>query len=254
MLDSMAGFADATPAKAHLCQSRSALAATASSAQPRSDTSSDRLDASAFTEILEELDTGVIVCDEAGRLALANNVARRELQRGRPLAVDATGLLCLAEGAQTALRQWQSALRAAALSRHRQMLALSDGSHRLMISVMPLAQRERWALVMLGRRQPAPDLAVEMLGNLYALTSAEQQVLAGLLAGQRVEALASERGVAVATLRSQVGSVREKLGAGRLEDLVRLAAGLPPMSSVLRSPPLRTVALPSHTHRQANAA
>jgi DNA-binding CsgD family transcriptional regulator len=118
---------------------------------------------------------------------------------------------------------------------------------------MPLGRQGRWALVMLGRRQPAPDLAVEMLGSLYSLTSAEQRVLVGLLAGQRVEALACERGVTVATLRSQVGSLREKLGAGRLEDLVRLAAGLPPMSSVLRSPPLWAAAL-SPEASQARAA
>ncbi|MFG6460026.1 hypothetical protein ACG04Q_00500 [Roseateles sp. DXS20W] len=202
------------------------------------------LDTSEFAEILEELDTGVIVCSETGRLALANNVARRELLSGRPLAVDNTGLIYLAADAQPALRQWQAALHAATLSRQRQMLALSDGTQRLMVSVMPLGQQPRWALVMLGRRQPAPTLALEMLGSLYALTGAEQQVLVGLLAGQRVEAIACERGVAVATLRSQVGSIREKLGAGRLEDLVRLAAGLPPMSSVLRSPPIWAAGVP----------
>lgn len=223
------------------CRGYPALALVARS---RADAAPERLDAPEFAEILEELDTGVIVCDESGRLALANNAARGELLVGRPLAVDAAGVICLADEAQGALRQWQSALRAAAVSRHRQMLALSDGTQRLMVSVMPLGQQPRWALVMLGRRQPAPTLALEMLGSLYALTGAEQQVLVGLLAGQRVEAIACERGVAVATLRSQVGSIREKLGAGRLEDLVRLAAGLPPMSSVLRSPPLWAAGVP----------
>ncbi|MDR7269385.1 DNA-binding CsgD family transcriptional regulator [Pelomonas saccharophila] len=236
MLDSIARTEGLTASTVGFRQPRPAL--TSAPARAHQDTAPVRLDASEFTEILEELDTGVIVCSETGRLAQANNVARRELLRGQPLAVDDTGLLYLAEGAQGALRQWQAALRAATLSHHRQMLALSDGPQRLMVSVMPLGRQGRWALVMLGRRQPAPDLAVEMLGSLYALTSAEQQVLVGLLAGQRVEAIACERGVTVATLRSQVGSLREKLGAARLEDLVRLAAGLPPMSSVLRSPPL----------------
>ncbi|RZL37442.1 MAG: hypothetical protein EOP35_08670 [Rubrivivax sp.] len=239
---SLAGFRPAEDTKSSSrCEAGLGIAGAGSVAAPE------------LAEILEELDTGVIVCTETGRLVLANNVARRELLRGRPLAVDGTGLLCLAEDAQGALRQWQSALRAAAVSRHRQMLALSDGAQRLMISVMPLGQHERWALVMLGRRQPAPNLAVAMLGNLYALTCAEQQVLAGLLAGKRVEALAAERGVAVTTLRSQVGSLREKLGADRLEDLVRLAAGLPPMSSVLRSPPL-LFSTPHHNGDRACAA
>lgn len=241
MLDSIARTDGLTAATAGFRQPHPAL--TSATTRAQHDMAPPRLDASEFTEILEELDTGVIVCSETGRLALANNVARRELRMGQPLAVDDTGLLYLAEEAQGALRQWQAALRAATLSRHRQMLALSDGPQRLMVSVMPLGRQGRWALVMLGRRQPAPDLAVEMLGSLYALTSAEQRVLVGLLAGQRVEAIACERGVTVATLRSQVGSLREKLGAGRLEDLVRLAAGLPPMSSVLRSPPLWAAAL-----------
>lgn len=197
-----------------------------------------RLDNGEFTEILEELDTGVIVCNEEGRLKTANSAARHELQRGRLLGVDASGLLYLAEGAQAALRKWQAALRAATVTRHRQMLALCDGPQRLMISVMPLGQKPGWALVMLGRRQLAPELAVEMLASIYELTCAEQRVLVGLLAGERVETIASQRGVMVSTLRTQVYSLREKLGASRLEDLVRLAAGLPPMRSVLRSPPL----------------
>jgi DNA-binding NarL/FixJ family response regulator len=118
-------------------------------------------------------------------------------------------------------------------------MALRDEEHTLMVSVMPLGQHPAWALVMLGRRQPAPDLAVEMLGKLYELTQAEQNVLIRLLAGERVEAIARTRGVKLSTLRTQVSSVRDKLGARRLEDLVRLAAELPPMSSVLRSPALR---------------
>lgn len=238
MFDSPTRTDGAAPAATGLRPARPLLSAATPMARPAG------LDTSEFAEILEELDTGVIVCSETGRLALANNVARRELLGGRPLAVDNTGLIYLAAEAQPALRQWQAALRAAALSRQRQMLALSDGAQRLMVSVMPLGHQARWALVMLGRRQPAPTLAVEMLGSLYALTGAEQRVLVGLLAGQRVEAIACERGVAVATLRSQVGSIREKLGAGRLEDLVRLAAGLPPMSSVLRSPPLWAAGAP----------
>jgi DNA-binding CsgD family transcriptional regulator len=202
------------------------------------DTATGRLAATDITELLEELDTAVIVCCAEGRVELANSAARRELLLGRPLALDAKGLLCLTEGAQPALFQWRAALRAAAHAQRRQLLALRDGPHSLMVSVMPLGQQAPWALVMLGRRQPAPDLAVQMLGKLYALTSAEQQVLVSLLAGQRVEAIAHERGVKLSTLRTQVSALREKLGASRLEDLVRLAAELPPMGSALRSPAL----------------
>jgi DNA-binding CsgD family transcriptional regulator len=208
------------------------------SAWQRDDATVGRLAAADMAELLEELDTAVIVCCTEGHVEFANSAARRELLLGKPLAIDAKGLLCLTEGAQAALFQLRSALRAAVHAQRRQLLALRDGAHSLMASVMPLGQQAPWALVMLGRRQPAPNLAVQMLSKLYALTNAEQQVLVGLLAGQRVEAIAQERGVKLSTLRTQVSALREKLGASRLEDLVRLAAELPPMGSALRSPAL----------------
>jgi DNA-binding CsgD family transcriptional regulator len=236
MLDSITPREARTPPTAHYRPGRSAP--PPGTALSWYDMDPARLEGAEFTEILEELDTGVIVCNEEGWLKIANNVARSELRRRQLLAVDGSGLLYLTEGAQAMLRKWQAALLAATVARHRQMLALCDGTQRLMVSVMPLGQKAGWALVMLGRRQLAPDLAVEMLGSIYELTSAEQRVLVGLLAGERVETIAGQRGVMLSTLRTQVYSLREKLGASRLEDLVRLAAGLPPMSSVLRSPPL----------------
>jgi DNA-binding CsgD family transcriptional regulator len=204
----------------------------------REDGTPGGLDASHIAELLEELDTAVIVCCEEGRVALANNVARRELLCGKPLFVNTGGLLCLTAGARSALLPWRSALRGAVQARRRQLLALRDGPHCLMVSVMPLCQQTDWALVMLGRRQPAPELAVQMLSNLYELTQAEQHVLVRLLDGQRVDSIAKARGVKLSTLRTQVSTLREKLGASRLEDLVRMAAELPPMGSALRSPAL----------------
>jgi DNA-binding CsgD family transcriptional regulator len=207
----------------------------------RGEIPSRRLDAMAIVELLEELDTGIIVCTEEGYVELANNVARCELREGRPLAIDPTGALCLTEGAKASLLHWRAALRAAVQSRRRQLLALRDEQRTLMVSVMPLGQDPSRVLVMLGRRQPAPDLAVEMLGKLCELTGAEQYVLGKLLAGQRVEEIARTRSVKLSTLRTQVSSLRDKLGARRLEDLVRMAAELPPMTTILRSPALRTI-------------
>jgi len=236
MLDSISLREVAAPAAIHCRPGQAALNARVGGSW--CDVEPCGVDDVGLTEILEELDTGVMVCDEEGRIKIANNAARHELRRGRLLTVQASGLLQLSEGAQAAQAKWRSALHAATATRHRQMLALSDGRQRLMVSVMPLGQRVGLALVMLGRRQLAPELAVEMLGGIYELTSAEQRVLVGLLAGERVETIAGQRGVMLSTLRTQVHSLREKLGASRLEDVVRLAACLPPMSSVLRSAPL----------------
>jgi DNA-binding CsgD family transcriptional regulator len=208
------------------------------------------LGAGLMLELLEELDTPVVVCSETGRVELANSAARRELLSASPLGVDELGTLRLTAGAHACEWPWRQALRHAVSQGKRQLLALRDDANVLMVSVMPLvsganqngAGRDTgFALVMLARRQPAPALAVQMLSRLVALTSAEQGVLAGLLAGERVEAIAVRRGVKLSTLRTQVSAVREKLGAQRLEDLVRIASELPPMAGALRSPPLHSV-------------
>jgi DNA-binding NarL/FixJ family response regulator len=195
-----------------------------------------------MVELLEELDTPVIVCDDVGRVQLANSAARRELLAASPLGFDEAGQLRLSPGAQACELPWRQALRKAVQMGRRQLLALRDGSQTLMVSVMPLSDgvttEPTFALVMLARRQPAPAFAVQMLGKLYALTTAEQDILVGLMSGERVEAIALRRGVKLCTLRTQVCAVRQKLGAQRLEDLVRLASELPPVSGALRSPPL----------------
>lgn len=202
----------------------------------RVDPSTARPDLPMLTALLEELDSGVLVCRDDGRLALANDAARRELQRGEVLVIDAAGTLGLAGTGPTSQLQWRAALRAAVQQQRRQLLPLGDGETRLMVAVLPLAPC--WALVMLGRRRPAAGLALQMLAKLYSLTQAEQSVLGDLLAGQRVEAVAQARGVKISTLRTQVLALRGKLGVGRLQDLVRLVSELPPMTGALRSPPL----------------
>ena len=52
-------------------------------------------------------------------------------------------------------------------------------------------------------------------------------------------ALATLRGVAVSTVRTQVAALRAKFGVRRMDDLTRLEAELPPMVGALRSPAWR---------------
>ncbi len=196
------------------------------------------LDSTALAEVLEEIDTGVLVCSANGHIAMANDAGRRELQRGNPLAVDADGWLLLAGSNEAGSTHFRAALWTAVTTRRRQLLALHDGKQRLMVAVTPLGQLEKRALVLLGRRQPAPDLAVEMFGMLCELTHSERAVLVALIGGQRVESIARCRGVTIATVRSQVCALRAKLGVRRLEDFVRMAAVLPPIASALRTPHL----------------
>lgn len=195
--------------------------------------------------LLDELDGGVLVCQSDGTLLLANDAARRQLHRGGALQLLTEGRLL--PGHDDLRESWLQALAAGQQGRRRQLLQLRERDGRpLLASVIGLPSVPA-VLVLLGRRQSDPVLAVQMIGGLYGLTTAEQQVLDGLLAGRRIEALAAERGVKVSTLRTQVASLRAKMGASRIEDLLRIVGELPPIMGALRSPPLHAAEAPQRS-------
>ena len=184
--------------------------------------------------VIDALDIGVLVCDERGRLLLANAAARRELAAGGVLQLTADSALDVCGGAGLLLLR--RAVHAAALARAYQLVPLRRGERRLMVSVQPMRATDGGppsALLLLGRRRLCPELAVQELGRLYELTTAERRVLAGLLAGMAVAAMARERGVAVSTVRTQVAALRAKFGVRRIDDITRLVAELPPMLGAL---------------------
>ena len=173
--------------------------------------------------VIDALDVGVLVCDERGRLLLANAAARRELAAGGVLQLTEDGALDVCGGAGLLLLR--RAVHAAARARAYQLVPLRRGERRLMVSVQPMRATDGAppsALLLLGRRRLCPELAVQELGRLYELTTAERRVLAGLLAGMAVAAMARERGVAVSTVRTQVAALRAKFGVRRIDNITRL--------------------------------
>ena len=200
------------------------------------------LPSACLASLLDELDTGVLVCDPFGHALLINEAARRELADGDVLRLGPDGGVDVRSG--PGLLALRRALHGAAWDRRHQLLALRVGERLLMVGVQPLrgtTAHQPCAVLLLGRRQLGADLAVHRLGGLYDLTDAEKAVLSSLLAGTRVGALARLRGVAVSTVRTQVAALRAKFGVKRVDDLTRLAAELPPMVSALRSPLARLV-------------
>ena len=215
-------------------------AALAPAARAAPATAARGLPTACLSGVLDELDTGVLVCDARGQVLMLNEAARRELAQGGVLEMAAEGSLGVQGGA--GLLPLRRAVHAAACDGRHQLLPLRVAERTLMLVVQPLREApgdQPCAVLLLGRRQLCPDLAVQRLGRLYALTEAEKAVLSSLLAGLRVGALAKLRGVAVSTVRTQVAALRAKFGVRRLDDLTRLVAELPPMMSALRSPTAR---------------
>jgi DNA-binding CsgD family transcriptional regulator len=177
--------------------------------------------------VLDELDHGVLICAPNGRLLAYNRCARHALF-SHPHVVVQDQVLGLRHGDPQALPQ---ALRQASQGR-RTLLPLSQGDARQYLACTPLGDQAQ-VLVMMGREQPYSPLAFEMFCAQHHLTHAERRVLNALMAGLRPADMATDFGVALSTVRTQVAHIRSKLGADRIESLLQMVAGLPPMASLL---------------------
>lgn len=182
--------------------------------------------------LLDKLECGLIVCNGEGALYFANHAAERELAAGR-LLQRSGGEVRRAAGTSG---EFDGALRQAALRGRRTLVHLVAGTDRLMVSVLPLegGSEGTHVLVMLGRRQPCSDLGLEMLAGSYGLTLAERRVLAALVREASPREIAAEHAVSLHTVRTQISSIRAKLGTRSIDGLLLRAAEVPPVAGALR--------------------
>jgi DNA-binding CsgD family transcriptional regulator len=69
-------------------------------------------------------------------------------------------------------------------------------------------------------------LPVELVQSLFDLTVAEARVARSLTMGQTVDEIASEKGVSIHTVRTQVRGVLEKTGSRRQAEVIALFGGI----------------------------
>ena len=184
--------------------------------------------------LLDEIDYGLLLLDADGRLMLANRMARLECAAGRALARQ--GEQVRAARAQDA-PAWTSALADAARGR-RTLLCIGGDDAVVTLAVIPLAlgMTRPCALLIVGRRRLCETLSIEMFARHHRLTGAEMQVLQALCRGLEPSDIASQFGVTMATIRTQVTAIRSKTDASSIRELVRRVAALPPMLPALHQP------------------
>jgi DNA-binding CsgD family transcriptional regulator len=120
----------------------------------------------------------------------------------------------------------------------RRLLSLGAGEHRLSVAVVPLpaaAGDEALTLLMFGKRRVCETLSTHWFAREHGLTPAEARVLGGLCDGQPPVHIARQQGVAISTVRAQIGAIRIKTGSASISALVRQLAVLPPLVGVLRA-------------------
>ncbi len=203
----------------------------------------DALPTRVFALAFDEIDYGILLVDAQARVLHTNHAARQELDASHPLQLRDGTVHALVERDTQPLR---AALAGAAGRGLRCLLELGDGSQRVRVTVVPLPASGQAAttMLMLGRRQVCERLSVQAYARSQGLTAAETRVLEALCADTPPTRIAAQQGVALCTVRAQIGSIRTKTGAPSIRDLVGRIARLPPMVQALRG----------HTRAVANDA
>ncbi len=180
--------------------------------------------------MLDEIDYGMLLVSEGAELLHVNHAARAELDAGHPLQL--LGRQLRARLPQDVARLHE-ALACASQRSLRRLISLGEGGHRVNIAVIPLAGQA--TLVVLGKRHLSERISVQCFARLHGLTPAETRVLESLCEGLTPREIAELNDVGLATVRTQIGSIRSKTGAENIRALTRQVAVLPPMVSTLRS-------------------
>ncbi len=184
--------------------------------------------------MLEEVDYGMLLLNGQAQVLHANHAARAECDAGHPLQL-------LGRKLHARLPEHMALLHdalAGARRGRRKLLALGDARRQpVSVAVIPLgAGGDGGAtLLMMGRRQVCEPLSVQGFARCHALTPAETRVLQGLCDGLHPREVAQQHGITLATVRSQISSMRAKTGAQSIRELVRQVSVLPPLLGRLRS-------------------
>ena len=213
-----------------------------------------------LARMLDEIDYGLVLVTASGRMRYANQLALRLLVGGAGLRL-AGGVVSAGDPAE------QAALRSALIDAARglrRMLNLggadaAKGERKAAsstIAVVPMASGDAAAhascnsvslgsdsltdsepLVMLvfGKQPASETLTLDFFARAHRLTSAEAGVLHGLCAGCRPKEIAQSLGVAISTVRTQIGSIRIKTQTRSIRDLINRIATLPPITPAMKS-------------------
>ena len=187
-----------------------------------------------FARMLDEIDYGMLLVADDSVVLHANHVARAELDQDHPLQLLGAELRVRRPQDVAPLRE---ALVAARERRLRRLLSIGQAPNAVSVAVVPLPAAEGdepLTLLVFGKRRMCEALSAHWFGREHGLTPAESRVLAALCEGEPPLKIASAQGVAISTVRSQIGAIRAKTGAPSIRALVRQIAVLPPLVGALR--------------------
>lgn len=196
--------------------------------------------------VLNQVDYGLAVINaDTRQLLFANTPAHRALH---PASTQKTGL-CLTEGHLCTRQRAHAEQLALALTRTkaqlRGLLTLADDAGEASVAVMPLSalstpdaapgnstteQGTCYALLLFAKQQLCDSTSITLFAHERGLTRAEEQVLAQICRGLRPSEIATNHGVQICTVRSQLRSIRQKTASDSVRELVEKVSVLPPLA------------------------
>lgn len=175
--------------------------------------------------VVDEIDYPMLLVGSSMEVRCANRSARRRLHGDHPLRivkVDNVERLAAAS-AHVAI-----AIGAATQRGLRRLVSIdAKGRSRRFVAVVPIDSHS--VLLVLGRQSVCAPLTIDWFARDRGLTSSEAQVLGLLCAGLPPVDVAERQGVALSTVRTQLGSIRAKTAANSMRDLLDMVARMPPM-------------------------
>ncbi len=188
-----------------------------------------------MAQMVDEVDYGMLLLIDESRVTHANRAARRDLDDSHPLQLVAGELRGRQPHDAALLRD---ALAGACQRGLRRLLKLGEGDQRITVAVVPLpalpGEQHHGVVLVLGKRRMCEELTVDWFARAHSLTMAETAVVKGLCADLTPQQIAQRQGVGLATIRTQIGSIRAKTGSASIRALVRQVAMLPPLVSALQ--------------------
>jgi DNA-binding CsgD family transcriptional regulator/PAS domain-containing protein len=194
-------------------------------------------------EALDALRCGVVLVDTHAAILHANSAAERMLRKDDS-PIQASGGKFLAK-APSAARELRAAINLAtkdeaSIGKTGLAIGLTEaGEAPIFAHVLPLTgsdlrtrlQPAAIAAVFIGVPHTDQDAAATTAAA-FGLTPAETRVLASLLGGRTLAATAATLGIAATTAKSHLENIFSKTGVSRQADLMRLATGLTPPTSL----------------------
>ncbi|MBR0690283.1 helix-turn-helix transcriptional regulator [Bradyrhizobium manausense] len=187
-----------------------------------------------LAEVLDRLSTAICLFDGEGRVVHANAACRQMLADGGLIAIVGDRIVARNTQADKIFRSLFDVVADDGTHstdrRKIELMTSADGQHYL-AHVFPLTheralQRDGAATALfLQKASMVPQLATAAIAAAFRLTPSELRVLMAIVELGGVPDIAEKLGIAETTVKTHLGRLFEKTGAGRQADLVKIAAG-----------------------------